>query len=392
MSSLDNLSLKDRKRVQKRQNGGKKIIETRVMGYIDTLGQKDPVTVTEVCTSLRTKFYDYGRLPEIRLKKEIEQCLESMVKAAGNSYRGNRKYWSKQDFYRKDPSHLPEMSNQHVDIFDTDEGLMMNVKMSSNSMNNMLPLIKNKEKEINKPVEEVHSEKETEKSENKVSGVKRKRDLDEEIIDTIVNKRQKSGNNSNFLSKKSYELNSDKRYSDLGGVSDILEEIKQLVEFPLKHPEVFEYLGVTPPRGILLCGQPGSGKTLLAHAICGELNVPFYKISGPELVSSLSGESEQNIRDIFNEVEENAPSILFIDEIDSISGKREQSVKDLERRIVAQLISSIDDLESSRKPVVVIGATSRPEYMDTTLRRAGRFDRELMLKVPDEKGRYEMLQ
>lgn len=122
------------------------------------------------------------------------------------------------------------------------------------------------------------------------------------------------------------------------------------------------------------------------------MGVPFYKISGPELVSSLSGESEQNIRDIFKEVEENAPSILFIDEIDSVSGKRENSAKDLEKRIVAQLISSIDDLETSRKPVVVIGATSRPEYMDTTLRRAGRFDRELTLKVPDEKGRLEILQ
>jgi len=119
--------------------------------------------------------------------------------------------------------------------------------------------------------------------------------------------------------------------------------------------------------------------------------VPFYKISGPELVTSLSGESEQNIRDIFQEVEENAPAILFIDEIDSISGKREQSVKDLEKRIVAQLISSIDDLENSKKAVVVIGATSRPEYMDTTLRRTGRFDRELTLKVPDEKGRLEIL-
>jgi ribosome biogenesis ATPase len=121
------------------------------------------------------------------------------------------------------------------------------------------------------------------------------------------------------------------------------------------------------------------------------MGVPFYKISGPELVSSLSGESEQNIRDIFKEVEENAPAILFIDEIDSISGKREQSVKDLEKRIVAQLSSSIDELECSGKPVVVIGATSRPEHMDTTLRRTGRFDRELTLKIPDENGRFEIL-
>eukprot|EP00344_Euplotes_crassus_P005069 CAMPEP_0197000032 /NCGR_PEP_ID=MMETSP1380-20130617/5083_1 /TAXON_ID=5936 /ORGANISM="Euplotes crassus, Strain CT5" /LENGTH=328 /DNA_ID=CAMNT_0042417183 /DNA_START=180 /DNA_END=1166 /DNA_ORIENTATION=+ len=121
------------------------------------------------------------------------------------------------------------------------------------------------------------------------------------------------------------------------------------------------------------------------------MGVPFYKISGPELVSSLSGESEQNIRDIFQEVEENAPAILFIDEIDSISGKRENSQKDLEKRIVAQLISSIDEFQNKDKTVVILGATSRPEYMDTSLRRAGRFDRELTLKVPNEEGRLEIL-
>ncbi|CAI2386014.1 unnamed protein product [Moneuplotes crassus] len=249
----------------------------------------------------------------------------------------------------------------------------------------MLPSLKNKQETSTKP-EDSASEK-TEKSENKESGKKRK---SEDPTDKAV-KRQKTGNASTFLNKRSYELHSDKRYSDLGGINDIIEEIKMLVEFPLKHPEIFKHLGVDPPRGILLCGQPGSGKTALAHSICGEMGVPFYKISGPELVSSLSGESEQNIRDIFQEVEENAPAILFIDEIDSISGKRENSQKDLEKRIVAQLISSIDEFQNKDKTVVIIGATSRPEYMDTSLRRAGRFDRELTLKVPQEEGRLEIL-
>lgn len=266
----------------------------------------------------------------------------------------SRKYFLKTDFYpetanadENDKREVKNLGNDVIDVFDTDEGLMMNVKVPPNSLNSMLPILKAKEEAINK-VDDAVSDSKTEKSENKVVGVKRKRDEDEEQpIEKQSNKRQKTMT-STFLNKKTYLMTSTKRFSDLGGVSDIIEEIKKLVEFPLRHPEVFEMLGVSPPRGILLCGQPGSGKTAIAYSICGEMNVPFYKISGPELVSSLSGESEQNIRDIFKEVEENAPAILFIDEIDSISGKREQSVKDLEKRIVAQLISSIDDLENSK--------------------------------------------
>jgi SpoVK/Ycf46/Vps4 family AAA+-type ATPase len=172
-------------------------------------------------------------------------------------------------------------------------------------------------------------------------------------------------------------------FDDLGGISDIREELRMLVEFPMRHFEIFKHLGVTPPRGVLLCGQSGCGKTAIANALCGEMSdIPFYKLSGPEIVSSLSGESESNIRDLFTEVEENAPAVLFIDEIDSIAGKRENQAKDMEKRIVAQLISSIDDLERSHKPVIILGATSRQEQLDTTLRRAGRFDREIMLKIP----------
>ena len=265
-----------------------------------------------------------------------------------------RKFFIKTDFYpetanaeESDRQEVKNLGNDIIDVFDTEEGLMMNVKVPPNALNSMLPILKAKEEAISK-VDDAVSDTKTEKSENKVSGVKRKRDEDEEqSLEKQTNKRQKTMT-STFLNKKTYLMTSSKRFSDLGGISDIIEEIKKLVEFPLKHPEVFELLGVTPPRGILFCGQPGSGKTAIALTICGEMNVPFYKISGPELVSSLSGESEQNIRDIFREVEENAPAILFIDEIDSISGKREQSVKDLEKRIVAQLISCIDDLENSK--------------------------------------------
>ena len=238
------------------------------MGYVETLNTKEPVTASDVNASLKTKFYDYGRLPESRLKKEIEKCIEAMVKATNGKKDSSRKYYIKSDFY---PSfERPEVvvqsadpikSTQGVEIFDTDEGLMMNVKMAPNSLNTMLPFLKAKE-EANKS-EEVTSDK-TEKSENKVAGGKRVREV--EPNEKGANKRQKT-QQSTFLNKKSYQLTSTKRFSDLGGISDIIEEIKKLVDFPLRHPEVFEHLGVTPPRGILLCGQPGSGKTALAHSI-----------------------------------------------------------------------------------------------------------------------------
>lgn len=182
-------------------------------------------------------------------------------------------------------------------------------------------------------------------------------------------------------------------FDNVGGIKEVKEELQKLVGFPMLHHEIFAHLGVDPPRGVLLCGPPGCGKTALAHALCGQLDeVPFFKLSGPSVVSSLSGESEQNIREIFEEVVANAPSVLFIDEIDSIAGKRENSAKDMEKRIVAQLVSSMDDLEQCPKPVIIIAATSRPESLDSSLRRAGRFDREIILPVPTQEDRHSQLQ
>ena len=155
---------------------------------------------------------------------------------------------------------------------------------------------------------------------------------------------------------------------------------------------MFSHLGAKPPRGVLLCGTTGSGKSMLVNALCGELEeIPFFKLSGPEIVSSLSGESESNIRGIFKDVMDEAPAVLFIDDIDSIAGKKSSQFKDMEKRIVTQLVSCIDDLEECEKPVIVIGATSRPENLDETLRRAGRFDRELTLKVPSEEDRSDII-
>uniref|UniRef100_A0A453ISB3 Cell division cycle protein 48-like protein n=1 Tax=Aegilops tauschii subsp. strangulata TaxID=200361 RepID=A0A453ISB3_AEGTS len=179
-------------------------------------------------------------------------------------------------------------------------------------------------------------------------------------------------------------------YDDVGGVRKQMAQIRELVELPLRHPQLFKSIGVKPPKGILLFGPPGSGKTLIARAVANETGAFFFLINGPEIMSKLAGESESNLRKAFEEAEKNAPSIIFIDEIDSIAPKREKTNGEVERRIVSQLLTLMDGLKS-RAHVIVMGATNRPNSIDPALRRFGRFDREIDIGVPDEVGRLEVL-
>ena len=180
------------------------------------------------------------------------------------------------------------------------------------------------------------------------------------------------------------------RYEDIGGLSDEIQKVREMIELPMRHPELFKRLGISPPRGVLLHGPPGTGKTLLAKAVATETDSYFISVSGPEFMSKFYGESEQRIREFFDEAKENAPSIIFIDEIDSIAPKRSEVTGEVERRVVAQLLSNMDGL-SDRGDVVVIGATNRVNALDPAIRRGGRFDREIEIGIPNRHDREEII-
>jgi transitional endoplasmic reticulum ATPase len=180
-------------------------------------------------------------------------------------------------------------------------------------------------------------------------------------------------------------------YEDIGGLKEEIQRLREIVELPMRHPELFQRLGIGPPKGVLLQGPPGCGKTLLARAVANESDANFFSINGPEIMSKFYGESEARLREIFQQAEKNAPAIIFIDELDAIAPKREEVTGEVERRVVAQILALLDGLKA-RGNVIVIGATNRPNALDPALRRPGRFDREIEIGMPDKQGRHEVLQ
>ncbi len=199
-------------------------------------------------------------------------------------------------------------------------------------------------------------------------------------------------NTSITLKEKPVAIGPEVTYEDIGGLKREIRLVREMIELPLRYPELFQRIGIDPPKGVLLFGPPGTGKTLIAKAVANEVDANFISISGPEMISKWYGESEQRLREVFDEAEKNAPSIIFIDEIDSIAPKRDEMTgeRQLERRVVSQLLSLMDGLKS-RGQVVVIAATNKPDILDEALRRGGRFDREIEIGVPDKEGRKEIL-
>lgn len=246
--------------------------------------------------------------------------------------------------------------------------------------------------------EKMKKRKRSEKQDEKTENEEKRKENDDADSGRKTPKTTKGKKSSADLDKKEKKSKSGIEvqtsgvtFADVGGNDHVLMDICKLLVH-MRHPEVYRQLGITPPRGILLHGPPGCGKTLLAHAIAGELSLPFLKIAATEIVSGVSGESEEKIRDLFEQAVVAAPCVLFIDEIDSITPKRETASKDMERRIVAQLLSCMDDLNKREDAhVLVIGSTNRPDSLDPALRRAGRFDKEICLGIPDEKARARIL-
>jgi transitional endoplasmic reticulum ATPase len=207
--------------------------------------------------------------------------------------------------------------------------------------------------------------------------------VDSDLTEFIIGAVPKAGVGGGIVPRITYE--------DIGGLKNEVQKVREMIELPLRHPEIFERIGIEAPKGVLLYGPPGTGKTLLAKAVANETNANFYSIGGPEIMSKFYGESEERLRETFKQAQENSPSIIFIDEIDSIAPKREEVSGDVEKRVVSQLLTLMDGIEGRGK-LVVIGATNRPNAIDPALRRPGRFDREIEIGIPDEEGRFDILQ
>ncbi|KAL1263567.1 hypothetical protein QQF64_006306 [Cirrhinus molitorella] len=387
-------------------------LKHRVQQYLKS--HNDPyVDISAMASEIQQQFrIEYGRRNRTAFRIQVEKvhaaiCSESDISLLENKHLAKRARRNQED---GDNSHVREYStDSEDDILEHEHTNHMNSSLTSlyqrgvsNAGSSSTPQRSdgsvggwvidktgNREEEnifIDLREEESSStvmQKEKKSKSRKLKREKKnKNDEDAEIIAAIQAKKSKS-----------HELQySSVKFEDFGGSEETLEEVCKLL-IHMRHPEVYQRLGVVPPRGFLLHGPPGCGKTLLAQAVAGEVGLPMLKISAPELVSGVSGESEQKLRELFEQAISSAPCILFIDEIDSITPKREIASKDMERRIVAQLLTCMDDLNSLSEPaqVLVIGATNRPDSLDPALRRAGRFDREICLGIPDEGARLKIL-
>ncbi|KAG5437973.1 hypothetical protein PCANB_000319 [Pneumocystis canis] len=331
---------------------------------------KTPSKVDDIYEYLQNKDPVLKRTKKQVLEKSIERVFEDENILKNSEYFGkNNDFSDKIEFSAKNS--VSEMSLDNNIINKDIEGVYNYEKNAFLEKKRLKSIIQLENQEIFK--NQLHS----------VSKIKRKY---EENSDEFSYKRGKGDRN--------YDPPKGISFDDLGGIDDCIDEILEYVVMPLTHPEIYTHIGIQLPRGVLLHGPPGCGKTLLANVIASEIGLPFISISAPSIVSGMSGESEKKIRSIFNEAKTIAPCLIFIDEIDAVTPKRENAQREMERRIVAQFLTCMDDLSLEKtdgKPVLIIGATNRPDSLDPALRRAGRFDHEICLNVPNELGREKIL-
>ncbi|KAK9963923.1 hypothetical protein ABG768_005142 [Culter alburnus] len=389
-------------------------LKHRVQQYLKT--HNDPyVDISAMASELQQQFrIEYGRRNRTAFRIQVEKvhaaiCSESDISVLENKHLAKRARRSREDGgdghvseYSTDSEddipeheHTNHMNSSLTSLYQRgasqaaggstpqkSDGWIIDKTGNGGQENICIDLC---EEESTSAAKQSEPSKEKKSKSRKQKGVKKsKHDEDAEISAAILTKKSKV---------KLHELqNSTVKFEDFGGSEETLEEVCKLL-IHMRHPEVYQRLGVVPPRGFLLHGPPGCGKTLLAQAVAGETGLPLLKVSAPELVSGVSGESEQKLRELFEQAISSAPCIMFIDEIDAITPKREIASKDMERRIVAQLLTCMDDINSLSEPaqVLVIGATNRPDSLDPALRRAGRFDREICLGIPDEGARLKIL-
>ncbi|XP_033115840.1 nuclear valosin-containing protein-like [Anneissia japonica] len=384
---------------------GDRILLRRIEEYLSDNGGQQSVAPLAIADCLQQKYREYQRRKRNVFRKSVSKvyewiCHQNKEEAKSsitfNQFSGGDDSVSNDSFSEENPDYV-EVKDKNL-VNNRLSNLYMKIDTPSPSKSHLKQIDGDQEDLANVVLETKTLPLGVQRDIPTASPRKRKRilssksrshptsEVDEKINKNLLEGSKKTKKKNSFEPQKSVTT-----FKDIGANENNLHEICKLLVH-MKHPEVYQQLGVSPPKGVLLHGPPGCGKTLLGNAIAGELDLPLLKLSAPEIVSGVSGESENNIRDLFEQAQACAPCIVFIDEIDAITPKRETAQKEMERRIVAQLLSCMDDLCNSSSYVMVIGATNRVDSIDPALRRAGRFDREISLGIPDEPARKRILE